>query len=145
MSSTGIDRNTTGDFVGPDALYTINAGTGAVTYVGVTGLWGIQGLEFSSDGTLYGWDVGHAKNSSIVKSGLVTINTSSGVATDVNPNLNNGADPSIQTLAFSLDGSQLFGAGSGLYSVNKSDGTIAAIGGPFWNEVYIDIRGIGNH
>jgi len=56
-------------------LYTIDPNTGIGTHVGITGL-GVQGIDFSPGGILYGWDV---------FDGLVTIDTATGAATDVNP------------------------------------------------------------
>ena len=63
-------------------LYTIDTGTGVGSLIGLTGVIGMQALTFSSSGTLYGWNGGGAGGS--ITTGLVTLNTTTGQATDVN-------------------------------------------------------------
>lgn len=132
-----VDEAPTSNFVGLDALYRVDVGTGAMTRIGGTGLWGVQGLDFYGDGTLYGWDVGYAFDLEYPRLGLVTIDVLTGAVSDVNPDLSNG-DAKIQTLAFSLDGINLYGAGSGLFSMNRLDGSVTAISA--WEDV--DLRGM---
>jgi hypothetical protein len=59
-----------------DNLYTINLQTGSATLVGNTGFPGIQSLDFSPQGVLYGWAVGGCGDCS--GPGLVIINPSIG-------------------------------------------------------------------
>ena len=109
-----------------DDLYIIDPYTGIGTIVGSTGLSGIQGLDFSPSGTLYGWDI-HI--------GLVTIDTETGIATDVNSSVGGTVD--IQTITFTSDG-RLFGAKEVLYQINSSTGEYTFVG----SGAYADVRGI---
>jgi hypothetical protein len=120
----------------PDNLYTIDPQTGRATLVGNTGLGGIQSLDFSPQGLLYGWDV--APDSETPGAGLVLINPNTGVATDVNPLINEHAgDVGIQSIVFALDGT-LYGAGDALLKIDVTTGaaTLIGYGG------YSDLRGI---
>jgi hypothetical protein len=108
----------------PIDLYTVNVTTGNGTYIGPTGA--VQGLAFSSSGALYGWDV---------NVGLVTINTATGAATDVNPAV--PGTPDIQSINFALDGT-LYGAGKALYKIDQFTGVYTLIG----SGGYTDVRGI---
>ena len=111
----------------PDTLYTVDVNSGNMTRVGSVGAgFTIQGLAFSPQGTLYGWDIGQ---------GLVTIDTTTGAATDVNPSV--GAPVGLQCLAFSPAG-VLYGAQYALYTIDTGTGTptATAVHGLF------DIRGI---
>ena len=107
-------------------LYTIDMSSGIGSFVGVMGFAGIQGLDFSPSGTLYGWDV---------KYGLLTINSLTGVATDVNPQMGGAGD--IQTIVFAPDGT-LYGACHALYTIDIETGAYTLIGGGD----YFDVRGI---
>ncbi len=106
-------------------LYRVNVATGVGTLVGSTGLEALLSLTFSSGGTLYGWD-GTA--------GLVTINTATGVATDVNPN--QGGTFDIQGIVFGPDGI-LYGVCKKLYRIDTATGAWTLVGGS-----YNDIRGL---
>jgi len=106
-------------------LYQVNVATGLGTLIGSTGLEALVSITFNSGGTLYGWD-GTA--------GLVTINTATGLATDVNPN--QGGTLDIQGIAFGADGN-LYGACNKLYKINTSTGAWTHIGGG-----YNDLRGL---
>ena len=105
-------------------LFTIDVNTGLGTLIGPTGL--IQGLDFSPGGTLFGWDT---------SVGLVTINTSTGVRTDVNGLPDGSFD--IQTIAFALDGT-LFGAKGELFTIDPASGTTSLVG----SGGYSDVRGL---
>jgi hypothetical protein len=111
--------------LGPADLYTINTMTGQGTLVGSTGRAGIQGLDFSPSGTLYGWS----------EVGLVTIDTLTGLATDVNPNV--GAGQNIQSIAFARNGT-LYGAREALFRIDATTGVLTRIG----SGGYVDVRGI---
>jgi len=113
------------DPLGSDYLFRVNPVTGNCFLLGITGFTGIQSITFSSGGTLYGWD-GTA--------GLVTINTATGLATDVNPS--QGGTLNIQSIAFGPDGN-LYGACNNLYKINTSTGVWTHIGGG-----YNDLRGL---
>ena len=106
-------------------LYRVNVATGVGTLIGSTGLEAMVSITFSSGGTLYGWD-GTA--------GLVTINTATGLATDVNPS--QGGTLNIQSIAFGPDGN-LYGACNNLYKINTSTGVWTHVGGG-----YNDLRGL---
>ena len=109
-----------------DRLYTLDVNTGQGQLVGFTGLTPhMQGLACASSGTLYGWHT---------EVGLVTINTSTGAATDVNPAV--GATANLQCLGFSPNGN-LYGAQMALYVLNLNDGLPSLIGGTL-----ADIRGL---
>jgi hypothetical protein len=124
-SSSGIGSN-------PDDLFTIDVNTGVGTLVGRTGFNGIQGLDFSPDGTLYGWDVGNGDG---IGAGLVRINPITGAAVDVDTSVSGSGR--IQTLAFAPDGT-LYGAGDALYKIDVATGTATVIGGGG----YSDVRGL---
>jgi hypothetical protein len=117
----------------PDYLVTINTDSGAVSLVGNTGLRGIQALEFSPAGILYGWDVGSGYLTS--GHGLVTIDPATGVSTPVSSTL---GTIDIQTLAFGKN-NKLYGAGQGnFYSIDVGTGAATLIG----TGTYKDLRGI---
>lgn len=101
---------------GSDPLYRIDLATGAVTVVGDTRVFGLQGLEFSPSGILYGWSV---------QSGLVTLDPVTAHGTDVNPSV--GASVEIQTLAFDSAGT-LFGARDALFEIDTTTGVAAQVG-----------------
>ena len=86
--------------------------------VGDTKIFGIQGLDFSPTGTLYGWSV----QSGV---GLVTIDPITGLGNDVNPAV--GAMFEIQSLAFDSGGT-LFGARDGLFQIDTTTGVAVQIG-----------------
>lgn len=111
---------------GNDELFTIDIGTGVGTLIADQGTTGLQGIDFASDGTLYGWDN---------FLGLVTVDTTTGLLTDVNPTV--GATAAIQSVVFGPDGT-LYGARNALYTIDVGTGvtTIVGSGG------YADVRGI---
>jgi hypothetical protein len=111
--------------IGPHYLYTVDVGTGVATLVGETGPR-VQSITFSAAGALYGWDIAE---------GLLTINTSTGAATVVNPGV--GALPDIQGIVFAPDGT-LYGAREALYTIDTATSgcTLVGSGG------YSDVRGI---
>lgn len=112
----------------PHDLVTIEVTTGAVTLVGNTNQQGIQGIAFSPDGTLFGWDMFR---------GLAKFNITTGQATLVNPTATPGSFPDIQGLAFAPNGT-LFGARESLFTINVTTGTPILIG----SGGYSDVRGI---
>jgi hypothetical protein len=110
----------------PDDLYEIDLTHETTSLIGSLGFLGVQGLDFSPSGSLYAWDVDF---------GLLTVDPSTGTATDVNPSI--GGTAAIQSLVFAPDG-RLFGARQQLFSINPLTGAFSPIGpggGP-------DIRGI---
>lgn len=113
-----------------DDLYTINISTGISSLVGNTGFTGIQGLDFASNGTLYGWDLGTNG------AGLITINAATGLGVDVNTLAGEGS-ADIQSIVFADDGT-LYGARNALYTIDPATGVptlVAAADFP-------DLRGI---
>lgn len=96
-------------------LYTIETATGYSRLVGNTGYTHIQSLEFGRDGTLYAWDV---------RQGLLTINPSTGIATDVN--LSFGATADIQTIAFAPNG-LLYGGRNEIYEISPATGRLTLV------------------
>lgn len=113
------------DPLGSDYLFRVNPVTGNCFLLGITGITGIESITFDSSGTLYGWDA---------TVGLVTINTATGLATDVNPN--QGGTSNILGIAFGPDGI-LYGACNQLYKINTSTGAWTHVGGG-----YNDVRGL---
>ena len=115
--------------IGPDSLYRVDPNTGAATLLGATGASGIQALAADASGQLYGWDIGL---------GLMTINSTTGLATDVSANV--GASFELQALSFSSTG-VLYGARDSLVTIDTATGVqtlvavISGVGTP-------DIRGI---
>ncbi len=99
-------------------LYTIDITTGIGTLISNNFNDGIQALDFSPEGILFGW---------AVDSGLLTIDTVTGKVVDVNT-LEPGT-VKIQSIAFSPDGKTLYGAGDGLYKINIETGVPTLIGG----------------
>jgi len=93
----------------PDRLVTIDPFTGAVTNIGPTGFSGLQSLG-SIGSTLYAWDL---------IAGLVTINSVTGAATDVNI-LEGGGN--IQGLESDPDGRLIAVGGGSWYEVNPATG-----------------------
>ncbi len=96
---------------GPDDLLTIDLVTGTTTLIGPTGLKSLQSLAFGN-GVLWGWDTDNI--------GLVRIDTVTGLATDVNPSLEDNLNL-IQTLCFSEDGI-LYGAFGSLWIIDMLTG-----------------------
>ncbi|KPV48229.1 hypothetical protein SE17_39200, partial [Kouleothrix aurantiaca] len=90
------------------ALYTVNTSTGALTFVGSTGLKELEALSFNpATNVLWGW--GYDK-------GLVTINTSTGAATVVY-----ASKMDAEGMAWSRDGKTLYIAeNKTLYSYNPA-------------------------
>ncbi len=108
-----------------DELVTINVATGDATLVGNTGFGSVQALAVSAT-TLYAWDI---------SAGLLTVDSGSGIATDVNPN--NPGTTDIQGMDFGVGGT-LFGARTGFYTIDTGTGAFSAVGpGGF-----IDLRGL---
>jgi hypothetical protein len=116
----------------PDNLYTISPDTGSTTLVGNTGLPGIQAIAFSPQGVLYGWDVGSYPVAAI---GLVTIDTITGLATDVDPLVD--APYAVQSIEFAPDGT-LYGACDALHRIDVASGATTLVG----SGGYLDIRGL---
>jgi hypothetical protein len=121
-----------------DVLYRIDLGNThtvgndvvtETTLIGFTGTRGIQSMCFSPGGILFGWDV--------VEKGLVTIDTATGVATDVNPSISSSSMEAIQAMTFAPDGS-LYGAYHSLYQIDAVTGDLTLIG----SGAYSDIRGL---
>ncbi len=106
--------------VGPasvDQLYTLDPVTGEADFVGVTGFLGIQGLDFSPEGILYGWDAGE---------GLLTIDPTSGTAVDVDSGIFGNLD--VQSLLFLPDGSLVGGSDPGFYDIDPATGAFFFVG-----------------
>jgi hypothetical protein len=110
----------------PDVLYAFDIGTGRARLIGDTTFTGVQGLAFL-DGVLYGWDG---------TEGLITVDSVTGLGTDVNPLEPATAD--IQTLAEGT-ASRLYGAQDQLYLIDPASGAVTAIGGGGFH----DVRGMG--
>lgn len=114
--------------IGLDSLYRVDPITGAATFVGATGVTGLQALAADSSGELYGWDVDF---------GLMKINSATGVATDVSASVGGSSD-TVQALAFSGTG-VLYGARNSLYTIDTATGTLTLVGAISGSP---DIRGI---
>ncbi len=95
-------------------------------FVGTTTLAEIVGMTFATNGTLYGWSY---------VSGLVVLDPSTAIVTDVNPAL--GGSTSIQTIAFAPDGT-LYGAGDSLFTIDLVTGAPTPVGSAFG----VSVRGM---
>lgn len=109
-----------------DDLYYFDLTNETTALIGSLGFSGVQGFDISPADQFYAWDI---------REGLLTIDPSTGNATDVNPNIGGTGD--IQSIVFSSDG-QLFGARRNLYSINIATGAFTQIG----TGADIDLRGI---
>lgn len=107
-----------------DRLIRINPSSGAVTVVGSTGNSAIQALA-AVGSSLYAWSI---------TSGLMTVNSGTGAATDVNVGL---GGPNIQGMEVDNDGRLIASDRNLLYKVNL-DGTTTLLPGALAE----DIRGI---
>jgi hypothetical protein len=115
-------------FEDPDELWTIDVATGTTTLVGSIGspFDAVQGMAFDfGTGVLYATDN---------TEGLLTIDPSTGVGTDVS---GEGGDSGVQTITVTADGT-LWGAGANLFTIDKVTGvyTQVAMGD------YPDLRGM---
>jgi hypothetical protein len=99
-----------------DSLASIDVATGAITTIGATGLSALQSIAVRN-GVIYAFDL---------TAGLVTLNPSTGIATDVNPSIG-GSGTNLQWLAFRADG-QLVGGGATLFTINPTTGATSAFG-----------------
>lgn len=104
-----------------DRLVRIDVATGVVTDIGSTGMTGIQALAADgSVGSVLGWDV---------NLGLVRVNTTTGVATDVVPALGaQGANIQFLVVVTDNSGSRLLGGNSALFEIHRFTGVITPIG-----------------
>ena len=120
---------------GPDDLHLIVLAQGTAQLIGPIGFSGIEGLASfdPSYATLYAWDVGDGGGNG---AGLITIDTSTGAGTDVNPAV--GGTDAVQTLAHSIDQDLLYGARDELYVINPATGVPALVG----SGGYADVRGM---
>lgn len=113
------------DTSGNDVLHSLDPINGTATPIGTgTGFGSIQGLCFGG-GTLYAWDL---------REGLLTVDTSTGNATDVNPNV---VGPSGQQFLTPVPGGGLIVGRNALSHVDPVTGTTTLIGG----SGYRDLRG----
>jgi hypothetical protein len=102
----------------PDTLCLVDTTTGSITAVGGTGYGSIQALAVHR-GVLYAWDL---------SAGLLTVNPTSGAATDVNPSVGGSVGSgTIQFLCSHSDG-RLLAGGTSLYSIDVVTGAATLIG-----------------
>lgn len=114
-------------FGSPDMLHTLDLGTGNKTPVGSMVFTGVQGLAVDpTSGRMYAWDV---------TAGLLSVNTITGEATDVNPNV--GGDGNVQGLSFDAAGT-LFGGRDSLFTIDLATGVTTLVG----SGGYSDARGM---
>ena len=104
-----------------DRLVRIDLTTGTVTNIGNTGLTGIQALDTAGGVlALTAWDV---------NVGLVRIDRTTGVATDVDPNLGTqGANIQFLGLQLLNGGLRLLGGNTTLYEIDRFNGVVTALG-----------------
>lgn len=106
-------------------LYSIDLVTGVAAAIGDSGANEVQALDFTSDGTLYGWN---AVNGLALNAGLVTLNTTTGASTDVSA-LNGGTTSAASALATAPGETSLYLAtGTELFSVARATGAFTLIG-----------------
>jgi hypothetical protein len=118
---------------GPDALYRIDLTLGTATLIGPTGFAGVEALTFAGGNTFYAWDVGDGSGNG---AGLLTIDTSTGIGTDVNPSV--GGTDAVQTLSYWQDQHLLYGGRDAFYVIKPTTGEIALVG----SGGYTDLRGM---
>jgi len=109
-----------------DDLYRFDLTNETTTVIGSLGFRGVQGFDIAPNGTFFAWDG---------DDGLLTVDPTTGSATDVNPAI--GGTAEIQSIVFAPDG-RLFGARRNLYSIDTATGIFTQIG----NGSNIDLRGI---
>ncbi len=102
---------------GPDDLYTIDLLTGSSTRIGATGFRILQSLAYGQ-GSLWSWD--------FQSEGLVQIDPLTGIASDVNPLVDDRDFGVCQTLCFS-DNGVLYGGFSTLAVIDPVTGVPAHI------------------
>ena len=114
---------------GPDAvskLYRIDSVAGVATLVGFTTFQRISAIEFGANGVLYGTAERNDGSNTPV---LITINTSTGLGTEVGPT---GISGAVTDLAFRTDGTlfafDAISAGHRLATINTSTGAAAVLG-----------------
>lgn len=103
---------------GPDDLYTIDLLTGMTTRIGATGLRSVSALAYGQ-GDLWAWD--------LFESGLVLLDPVTGIASDVNPQIDDAGVGLCQTLCFS-DNNVLFGGFGTLAILDTVTGVPSHIG-----------------
>lgn len=108
-----------------DLLYEISQDWSTASLIGETGMFGLQSFAIGPDGTGYSFDTGR------FGLGLVTVDTSTALASDVNDNV--GSLPvSIHALAFAPDGTLYAAAGAddfqAMYTIDIVKGTATGLG-----------------
>lgn len=105
-----IQDPTAGTWGGIHELFVVNLVTGQETLIGSTGKQGILALEFF-DGALYGYDI---------FDGLVTLNTTTGLATDVNDKLRGPLGATV-SMCFDSNGA-LYYVDQALWMMDRGSG-----------------------
>jgi hypothetical protein len=108
-----------------DTLMRVNTTNGAFAAIGSLGFPGVQAMA-RVGGIFYAWDT---------TAGLLRVDASTGVATDVNPGLGTGGID-VQFLAAMGDG-RVFGGRHALHAVDLQTGALALVGTGTWS----DLRG----
>lgn len=109
-------------------LFRVDIYSGDVTLVGeTTGVGGIQGIDFSPTGTLYGFAINR---------GLVVIDPDTAETTIVDPSHDGNWD--IQTIAFGPDG-RLYGMGHEIWLIDPQTGEDTLLHEGYW----FQFRGAG--
>jgi hypothetical protein len=111
---------------GAASLYSIDPGTGAATLIGATGFARVGAIDFNSAGVLYG--VGTVGTGTQAYFALLTINTTTGVGTEVaplgEPEIYGAPDMSFRN----ADGALYLFHGTHIYTVNTATGAATGIG-----------------
>jgi len=109
---------------GSEDIFTVDMATGVATDLGDSGVTELQSLDFTADGVLYGWNATNLP----LGGGLVTVNTTTGAATDVN-NLVLGDTSAVFALAAAPGDTSFFAVDGGkLVSVARATGAVTTIG-----------------
>lgn len=109
-------------------LYNVNPTSGAATLIGNIGYRLVGGLDFDSNGTLYGVGETYTPGSPPFSGPLVliTINTATGAGSTVG---NLGVSKNFQDISFRNSDGKLYAYASGeLYTINKASGAAALVG-----------------
>jgi hypothetical protein len=117
-------------FATVDNFYEIDLSLGIATLIGNTGMIGLQSLAVSPTGVIYSFDIaGNGK-------GLVTIDSATGLATDINP-LVGDSNADLQSLAFSRSNTLYAVGEDAIYTINVNNGALSKQA-----DCLIDIRGM---
>jgi hypothetical protein len=111
-----------GRIIGVTDLFRIDVATSTATFIGSTGFQSMGGLAAGPDGKLYSWDRDY---------GLVSINRTTGIATDVNSALPSAIPGHFLSIDVAPNGNIVGtlqrGSGNEIYEIDRSTGAVVAM------------------